>query len=38
MKVPDEISIPAKRNMYCVKLKVTIWLKAVETDVVQPTQ
>ena len=41
MKVPDGISVPnknAKRNMYCVKLKVTIWLKAVETDVVQPTQ
>ena len=25
MKVPDEISIPAKRNMYCVKLNKSLY-------------
>jgi hypothetical protein len=40
--LPDGIQIlnpNANHNMYCVKLqKVIIWLEAVRTNVVQPTE
>ena len=42
VKVPDGIQIlnpNVNHNMYCVKLqKVIIWLEAVRTNVVQPTE
>ena len=42
MKVPDGISIPnqgANRNMYCVKLKRSLYgLKQLGTNVVQPIE
>ena len=41
-KVPEGLIIPNKNhncNIYCVKLqKVTLWLKAVGKNMVQPTK
>jgi hypothetical protein len=40
LKVPDGIYVPnmnINRNMYCVKLVKSLWLKTIRKNVVQPT-